>query len=169
MEGGSFVDRELLLRAYGAIGARTPLTSDCGALCGAACCAPDADGQGGVALLSIEAEALAGADWAKLGRDAHMDAPMLICKGPCARALRPFLCRVFPLCPIVGRDGKWTVRIDARSRAACPLSRGGLRGLDPEFVRGAVRAARILAQDAEGEAFLRRWAEIEAEFRKPLF
>lgn len=163
------MDRELLLRAYGAIGAQTPLTSDCGALCGAACCAPDADGQGGVALLSIEAEALAGADWAKLGRDAHMDAPMLICKGPCARALRPFLCRVFPLCPIVGRDGKWTVRIDARSRAACPLSRGGLRGLDPEFVRGAVRAARILAQDAEGEAFLRRWAEIEAEFRKPLF
>ena len=93
---------------------------------------------------------------------------MLICRGACDRARRPFLCRVFPLCPTMGKNG-WTVRPDARARALCPLSRGGLRALDPAFVRGCVRAARRIAADAEGEAFLRRWAEIEAEFRKPLW
>ena len=31
------------------------------------------------------------------------------------------------------------------------------------------RAVRILAGDAQIEAFLRRWSEIEAEFRRPLF
>ena len=36
---------ETILRAYAAIGESTPLCSDCGALCAAACCLPDEDGQ----------------------------------------------------------------------------------------------------------------------------
>lgn len=162
------MNAELIRRARAAIGDATPLHQDCGALCGAACCGTDADGQGGVALLPGEAAMLGGATWGEIGRDVQMDAPMLMCGGPCDRGLRPYLCRIFPLCPVLGRDGRWTVRMDARARAACPLSRGGLGGLDPEFVRGVVRSVRILAEDAEGEAFLRRWAEIEAEFRKQL-
>ena len=79
------------------------------------------------------------------------------------------MCRIFPLCPVIGKSGKWTVRMDARSRAVCPLSRAGINGLDPDFVRGCARAVLIIAEDIEGEAFLRRWAEIEEEFRKPLF
>jgi hypothetical protein len=59
--------------------------------------------------------------------------------------------------------------MDARARAVCPLTRTGLNGLDPDFVRGCAQAVRILAEDDEGEAFLRRWAEIENEFRKPIF
>lgn len=160
---------ELIRRAYAAIGDATPLRQDCGGLCGAACCGTDADGQGGVALLPGEAAALGRISWGEIDRDPQMDAPMLMCGGPCDRELRPYLCRIFPLCPVMGESGRWTVRMDARARAACPLSRGGLSGLDPAFVRGAARSVRILAEDAEGEAFLRRWAEIEAEFRRPLF
>ena len=163
------MDRARILEAYAAIGGATPMQTDCGKLCGAACCQPDADGQGGVALLPGEAEALSGIDWGAIGRDESMDAPMLLCSGPCDRELRPFLCRVFPLCPVIGKDGNWTVRMDARARAVCPLAGSGLRALDPEFVRGAAKAARLLAEDPEGEAFLKRWASIEAEFRKPLF
>jgi hypothetical protein len=59
--------------------------------------------------------------------------------------------------------------MDARARAVCPLTRGGLNGLDPEFVRGCAKAVRIIAEDPEGEEFLTKWAAIEAEFRKPLF
>ena len=161
------MNRARILEIYAAIGETTPMKTDCGALCGAACCRCDDDGRGGVALLPGEAELLAGIEWGRGERDEAMDAPMLVCDGPCEREKRPFLCRVFPLCPVRGREGDWTVRMDARARAVCPLCGSGLHGLDPEFVRGAVRAARLLAEAPEGEAFLTRWAAIEAEFRKP--
>ena len=70
---------------------------------------------------------------------------------------------------MIGKSGKWTVRMDARARAVCPLSASGLNGLDPDFVRGCAKAVQIIAEDPEGEAFLKKWSEIEAEFRKPLF
>ena len=159
---------ETILRAYAAIGESTPLCSDCGALCAAACCLPDEDGQGGVDLLPGEEILIGDADWMERTHDAHMDAEMIRCKVMCAREKRPFLCRVFPLCPVIGRDGRWTVRMDARARAMCPLTRGGVRGLDPEFVRGCVRAVRILAEEEDGADFLARWAAIEEEFRRPL-
>ena len=160
--------RELILQAWAQIGGLTPMKSDCGTLCGAACCRPDDDGKGGVCLLPGEEELIGAPEWADIGFDAAMGCRMIECTGPCERSLRPFLCRVFPLCPVRGKNG-WTVRMDARARAVCPLASGGLRALDPDFVRACVRAVRILAADPEGEAFLDRWAAIEAEFRKPLF
>ena len=159
---------DTILRAYAAIGERTPLCSDCGALCGAACCESDGDGQGGVDLLPGEKDLIGSAEWMEISHDPSMDAEMIRCTAMCDRERRPFLCRIFPLCPVVGRDGKWTVRMDARARAMCPLTRGGVRGLDPEFVRGCVRAVRILAEEPDGADFLRRWAEIEEEFRRPI-
>ena len=163
------MNRDVLERAYAAIGDLTPMKTDCGALCAAACCFADADGQGGVCLLAPEEAALQGISWGRIDFEPMMNAPMLMCTGMCDRSLRPFLCRIFPLAPVLGKSGKWTVRMDARARAVCPLSGAGLNGLDPDFVRGCARAVRILAEDAQGEAFLARWAEIEAEFRKPIF
>ena len=159
---------EKILRAYAAIGESTPLCSDCGALCGAACCETDGDGQGGVDLLPGEEGLIGHAEWMELAHDPYMDAGMIVCKSMCERGKRPFLCRIFPLCPVVGKDGRWTVRMDARARAMCPLTRGGVRSLDPEFVRGCVRAVRILAEEEDGADFLARWAAIEEEFRRPL-
>ena len=157
------------LRAvYAAIGEFTPLKEDCGRLCGAACCEADEDGRGGVCLLPGEETLLHEADWGEITHEQMMDRPMLICHDTCDREWRPFLCRVFPLCPVKGDKG-WTVRMDARAKAVCTLSRGGVRSLDPEFVRGCVRAVRLIARDAEGEKFLSRWAEIEAAFREPLW
>lgn len=163
------MNRERMERAYATIGDLTPMHGDCGALCGAACCAVDADGQGGVCLLEPEAEVLRSVTWGKIEHEAQMNAPMLMCTGKCEREARPFLCRIFPLCPVMGKNGKWTVRMDARARAVCPLSQSGLNGLDPEFVRACAKAVRILAENESGEAFLRRWSAIESEFRKPLF
>ena len=159
---------ETILRAYAAIGESTPLCSDCGALCGATCCETDGDGQGGVDLLPGEEGLIGHAEWMELAHDPYMDVGMIVCKSMCAREKRPFLCRIFPLCPAVGKDGRWTVRMDARARAMCPLTRGGVRGLDPEFVRSCVRAVRILAEEDDGADFLARWAAIEEEFRRPI-
>ena len=160
---------ELIHEAYAAIGNKTPMCTDCGQLCGAACCGTDEDGQGGVCLLPGEEKQLEGIDWGKIVHEKQMDVPMLMCTDICRREIRPFLCRIFPLCPVIGKSGKWTVRMDARARAVCPLSGSGLNGLDPDFVRGCARAVQIIAQDPDGEAFLKKWAAIEAEFRKPLF
>ena len=160
------MNMEIFHRAYEAIGKTTPLTTDCGALCGAVCCKTDADGQGGVCLLPGE-EACAA--WGEICHDSQMGAPMVMCSGMCDREKRPFLCRIFPLCPVLGKSGKWTVRMDARARAVCPLAASGLSGLDPDFVRGCARAMQILATDADGAEFLKKWSAIEAEFRKPLF
>lgn len=163
------MDEIILQGAYAAIGELTPLKTDCSAVCGAACCRCDADGQGGVALLEPEFARLRAVDWAQMGRDPAMDAPMLLCRSACARKMRPYLCRIFPLCPVRGEDGRWAVRMDARARAVCPLTRGGLKGLDPDFVRAVARSIGVLARDPDGAAFLARWAEIEDRFRRPLF
>lgn len=154
---------ELILRARAAIGDRTPMLSDCGRLCGAACCQPDEDGQGGVYLFPGEMPLMESIGWGRL--ETAEFAPMLICDGPCAREQRPLACRIFPLTPARNPEGKWGVRMDARARAMCPLVRSGVRGLDPEFVRGVRKAIRMLAEDPEGEAFLNRWMALESEYR----
>ena len=157
----------LLQLAYAAIGDNTPMLNDCGSLCGAACCQPDEDGQGGVYLFPGEEALLENCAWGRVLPDEF--APMLVCDGPCTRAARPLGCRIFPLTPARGRDGRWTVRMDARARAMCPLTASGLKGLDPQFVRAVRDALRILAENAEGDAFLERWHALEEEFRRPLW
>ncbi len=156
------MDGTIILQARAAIGGLTPLHQDCGALCEAACCRPDADGQGGVYLFPGEESLFRGADWMRI--EPSPFAPVLICEGTCDRERRPLGCRIFPLTPVRGEKG-WTVRVDARARAMCPLARSGIRGLDPAFVRAVRRAIRIIAADSSGEAFLDRWAELESEYR----
>jgi hypothetical protein len=51
----------------------------------------------------------------------------------------------------------------------CPLAAHGLSGLDPAFPRAVRDAIRIVAEDPEGDAFLEKWAALEAEYRKPLW
>ena len=48
------MNAETLRRAKALLENETPLKTDCGALCGAACCRTDADGKGGVAKMPLE-------------------------------------------------------------------------------------------------------------------
>ena len=159
------MDRATILRAYAAIGELTPMINDCGLLCGGACCQADEDGQGGVYLFPGEEELLRNCGWGRVQETPF--APMLACDGPCDRDRRPLGCRIFPLTPVRGKNGKWTVRMDARARAMCPLSASGIGGLDPAFVRAVRDAVRVVAGEEEGEAFLERWVELEEAYRKP--
>ena len=161
------MDISLMKHAYDIIGTKTPMLQDCGALCAQACCQCDADGQGGVYLFPGEETLLKGCEW---GHVVDSDfAPVLMCDGPCRREARPLGCRIFPLTPVRGNNGKWTVRMDARARAMCPLTASGLSGLDPAFVRAVRDALRAVAEDPEGDAFLERWLALESEYRKPLW
>jgi hypothetical protein len=158
---------DILLKARNAIGDCTPMLRDCGMLCQAACCQPDADGQGGVHLFPGEEALLSDCAWGRIVHDAF--APMLVCEGMCQRDARPLGCRIFPLTPVRGKNGKWTVRMDVRARAMCPLAAHGLSGLDPAFPRAVRDALRIVAEDPEGYAFLEKWAALEAQYRQPLW
>jgi len=157
---------ETLKKALEAIGDRTPLLTDCGYKCGAACCKPDEDGQGGVYLFPGEAELHGEMQWGRVEQDSF--APMLICDGMCDRDRRPLACRIFPLTPVRSDEGKWTVRMDIRAQHVCPLTRYGRKGLDPEFVRGVVKAIRIIAKDPDGLAFLERWEALEKSYHLQL-
>lgn len=162
------MNAELLDRACARIGALTPMLADCGALCGAACCHADEDGQGGVYLFPGEAERLRACDWVA-GTLPGSFAPVMMCDGHCERDRRPLGCRIFPLTPARGKNGRWTVRLDVRARAMCPLVRSGINGLNPDFVKAVRDALRIVAEDPEGDAFLERWRALEEEYRRPLW
>ena len=161
------MNADILLRAYAMLGDRTPMLTDCGLLCGAACCRADADGQGGVHLFPGEAALIEGRSWARVVPSPF--APVMLCDGTCERDARPLGCRIFPLTPVRGKNGKWTVRIDVRARPVCPLVSSGISGMDPEFVRGVRDALRVIAETETGDAFLEKWAELEEAYRKPLW
>lgn len=160
---GYDMDAIELRAAWDRIGDLTPMHMDCGALCGAACCQADEDGQGGVMLFPGERELIEGCDWVEA-----LD-PVMVCTGRCHRELRPLGCRIFPLTPVRGKSGLWTVRLDARARVMCPLVSSGIRGLNPEFVSAVRDALRIVARDPEGEAFLEAWQAREDQWRAPLW
>ncbi len=81
---------------------------------------------------------------------------LLTCDGHCRRNKRPFACRVFPLFPYVGEDGRVRAVYDPRSWRLCPLTRNCAHvPLRREFVRAVRRAGRILMRDAACADFLR--------------
>lgn len=138
----------------------TPLKADCGLTCGAACCQPDEDGQGGVRLFPGEAELYEGADWARV------EGGILVCGGRCPREMRPLGCRIFPLTPCRKKSGKLSVRVDRRAFAMCPLAPGGLRALDPAFASAVLEALEAIDETPEGREFLNGWIEEERIFRE---
>lgn len=144
-----------VLRARELLRDVTPLHTDCGGLCHAACCQPDEDGRGGMLLFPGE-DALyrESGDFTVLRDDDVLpDARLLVCAGVCDRDERPLACRMFPLLP-VQKDGGIAVRLDRRAWAVCPIMEYGVRGMSAEF-RAAVRAAgEILYQVPFHRAFL---------------
>lgn len=137
----------------------TPLRTDCGELCGAACCQADEDGQGGVRLFPGEAVLYEGVDWAQI------DGGILTCGGCCPREMRPLGCRIFPLTPFRRKSGELAMRVDRRAFRMCPLAPYGIRALDPDFVRAALEALSLIEETPEGREFLNAWIQEERIFR----
>ena len=153
--------KEAVLAAKALLANVTPLKFDCGKTCGAACCAPDEDGQGGMVLFPGE-EAL----YADLpdgmcltAYDAVMPGQMLLtCSGSCDRSTRPLSCMLFPLTPVIEeKDGRDTLKIlmDPRAYAVCPLCEGGVRGMDAQFVQAVREVARILSKCPEHRVYFK--------------
>lgn len=139
----------------------TPLKSDCGMLCGSACCQDDPLESSGMILFPGE-EALydPAPDWAVITYTMFEGKPvrMLRCVKPCPRCDRPLACMMFPLIPVM-IDGKPRVRADRRAFAVCPLAGQGSDAFDPAFVTAVKEAARLLAADEDCARYLHAMAD----------
>jgi len=152
---------DAVLQARALLMHTTPLRRDCGKTCGAACCACDEDGQGGMLLLPGE-EALYRPlpRGFSVTREDSVSPGMLLltCSGVCDREARPLSCRMFPLTPVITSAGgreQLRVIMDPRAFAVCPLSEGGLRALNADFRQAVAESARILCRCEEHRAYFR--------------
>lgn len=145
-----------VLRARALLDTLTPLTTDCGRLCGGACCKGDAGT--GMLLFPGEDALYAGcafgrvipADFALGGHPAML----FICEGRCPRAQRPLACRLFPLFLAFTKGGGTRVRMDTRAASVCPLYGYGTAGLSEAFVAAAREAYDALLEDEACQAYL---------------
>ena len=142
----------------------TPLKTDCGRLCGGACC--EGDEETGMLLFPGE-DALyeicsfgrvIPADFALGGEDVKL----FVCNGRCERDNRPLACRLFPLFLTFKEDGTTKLRLDRRAKSVCPLTDYGIKSLDPAFKQGARKAYDLLLEDARCAAYLR---DLDAAFK----
>lgn len=141
----------------------TPLKTDCGRCCGAACCADTGDGENGMLLFPGEEELYEGAEGyrvlpAALGK-------LLVCSGKCERTERPLGCRIFPMLPVI-REGQVRAVTDLRAKGICPLARQGKSALDPEFIRTVQEAGELLAKDESQRLFLEKLTAEQDELRE---
>lgn len=145
----------------------TPLHRNCGALCAAACCAPDDSGRGGMLLFPGEVACYTNLPPGfAISKDHRLvpDASLLTCEGSCERSTRPLACRVFPL--MFTPEG---VALDPRAWPICPLMDSGIEGLRADFVQAAKEAASRLFEDPAQQAFITAQHHAVAALTAPLW
>ncbi len=138
----------------------TPLKSDCGALCGGACCRSLEGEETGMLLFPGEEDDYVGLEGWRLTETRQ--GWLVSCPGTCDRSMRPLACRIFPLLPVLREDGIH-VAVDARARAVCPLSRQGMKAMDQDFVAAVRQVGVLLAGDEEQRVMLRQLTEMQDE------
>jgi hypothetical protein len=160
MRENLMIKRELYEKVYDILEKVTPLQSDCGALCGKACChSPDEDA--GMYLFPGE-EAMYSEvpPWLKIELSDftygnNKSVLIAICTDRCQRELRPLACRIFPLTPYMAHNGVMSIKIDPRAVPMCPLAKQFASDtLDENFVDAVVRAFRLLSKEKEIQSFV---------------
>ena len=143
----------------------TPLKTDCGALCGHACCLGSEDD--GMILLPGEAASYQDCSWCRIRKTPNGD--LFVCDGTCPRNMRPFACMLFPL-RIEVWENKARIIVDPLARSVCPLADTGLSAFDREFVRCAKAAAAVLLKEPGMRLFFEEQTRLVREgLADPLF
>lgn len=151
----------------------TPLKTNCGRICGGACCQPDPEeeGENGMLLFPHEAELyqneIEGFPFHLADDDTlYEGGKRLVCEGKCVREHRPLACRIFPLRMSVKADGHVEAEIDPRAWWICPLcEQGGLRAMSGAFVEAVKQAGEKLCEDPQLRAALVREQQMIDETR----
>lgn len=140
----------------------TPLSGDCGAVCGGACCRSLEGEETGMLLFPGEAAYYDGLPGYTVRESAA--GSLLICSGRCERDDRPLSCRLFPLLPVLREDGV-KVAVDLRARVICPLAAQGRRAMRSEMVEAVRACGRLLAEDPEQRPFLEALTRMQDEMK----
>lgn len=128
-----------VLRARKLLGDLTPLKTDCGRLCGGACC--QGDEQTGMLLFPGEERSFENCDFGHVipanfslaGRDVQL----FVCSGHCSRESRPLACRLFPLFLRFRKDGSTRSSMVPALSASAPCAVTGWMALHDEFISAA--------------------------------
>lgn len=145
------------LLAYKLLENTTPLSTDCGELCGKKCCT-DWQDDVGIYLLPGEEQLFSFTEdwlkWEKHSTEEYEFCPswegdffFVKCIKPCPREKRPFQCRTFPLLPHLEIDGRLSMILAQEFANLCPLIQKGIKSLNPDFVKNAKQAWQILLND----------------------
>ena len=171
-----FFSAEIIDRAYQILATTTPLSFDCGRLCGSICCSSQAPGTGMILFPGEERRYPKTLPWAEIEKYRHIrvnspelppdvtdfDLYLLRCHGVCSREQRPLACRVFPLAPLITENGVIRLVLDTDGMEICPLvHQGQINRLRTGFVRQVRRAFQLLAEDPR----IRFWMEMESTRR----
>ena len=151
----------------------TPLKTNCGRICGGACCQPDPEEEGENGMLLLPGEEkyylapIEGFPFRLIDDDTLFEGgKRFVCEGKCVREHRPLACRIFPLRMSVKKDGQVEAEIDPRAWWICPLcEQGGLRAMSGAFVEAVKQAGEKLCEDPQLRAALVREQQMIDETR----
>ena len=152
----------------------TPLSVDCGELCSHACCSGDDAGmflfpgeEKVYELLKPEGFRMEISDFTYDDNGKIRKTPILFCDGRCDRYIRPLACRIFPITPILDKDGNIEIITDPRARRLCPLAKTfSVEEYESRFVRTVRKAFLLLSKNKHCLSFLRQYTEYINEFNK---
>ncbi len=137
---------KLYQKIFDVLGDLTPLTADCGRLCGGACC--KGDEKTGMRLFPFEQTTLTVVETEDGGR-------LAVCDGTCDREKRPLSCRIFPLFPTVDEKGRVFVELDYRAARLCPMvAHSDEIVFDKRFLKAVKKAGKLLVKDPACRVFL---------------
>ncbi len=146
-------------RVYRLLDDVTPLSADCGGLCGKACCSEWEKGVGMYLLPGEEAMFTRAEEWLIWEEHSTKDYEFcpswsgaicfIRCNGTCPREKRPFACRIFPLAPYLSDTGNFRLVLEEGATLLCPLVRAGdMELLDRRFLVRARLAWEELLKDS---------------------
>lgn len=129
----------------------TPVKTDCGALCHAACC-KGGSGDGMLLYPGEERMYAKGGDWFRIS-DSQITlsdgtpVKLFVCTGSCDRTRRPLACRIFPILPHLDGSDYLDFVPDLRGAMICPLLSDAVQPVSPEFIDALYAAFDCLADD----------------------
>lgn len=158
--------KDVLNKAYELLNDTTPLSFDCGGLCGAKCC--KGDEKAGMLLFPGEKELFENDPDFTVRFDEKYGMYAVYCDGACSRNKRPLACRIFPyMFYCTEKDGvcRITVAPDIRAAELCDILRSKMH-VQGDFLRKMRMIAKLFEQDDEMMVYIRNITEIITDFGK---
>lgn len=139
---------DVILTCYSLLRNETPLSFDCGEICGGKCCKGDSNlgmllfpGEENLIDSNIEIKETESGD------------KIAVCNGNCDRNKRPLSCRIYPVFPlIVNENNEEKIKTIIDLRADCPLKECEYK-FQKSFLRKVKRVGKLLLLNEETKEF----------------